>query len=123
MHDQLPMAMPLLQGADRCFYPEKPFCPLCGNTFANGAAYIMCGALAVDPVTRDEVEIPAELESHLNIGFHSSDTEVRGCADITIVKDLHWGQFDLHFCSLACLRRWFNQVIDALEQEAASTMP
>ena len=55
----------------------------------------------------------------LNVGFHGVNPDMSDSADIEIVNDLPGGQFDLSFCSLACLRSWFIGLVDQLEDDLA----
>ena len=50
----------------------------------------------------------------LNVGFHGVNPDMSDSADMEVVYDLPGGQFDLSFCSLACLRSWFLGIVDHL---------
>lgn len=113
------LPLPLLSGTDGSTYPARRDgkCPLCRRTFqaAGGLAYLHCSTLYSDEsgtmVNSDSVD------TEFSIGYHGADVEVRDSVHVTIVESLHHEQFDLNFCSLECLRTWFNSVIDSLARE------
>lgn len=46
------------------------------------------------------------------------NNKVKGdtAANLDIVKDSKHGQFDLYFCSIQCLRTFFNEIVDEFEK-------
>jgi hypothetical protein len=42
---------------------------------------------------------------------------------VEIVRDTTTGQFDLYFCSTACLRRFLNECVDELERRLREADP
>lgn len=56
------------------------------------------------------------LKSYLSISFHGSE-QIRGDGDESymnqnIVEYIPFGEFELNFCSIRCLRNWFNITLD-----------
>lgn len=89
-------------------------CPNCGRAFVSGFAYLSGGALLLSPdnETSNETE---RLKAFLNIGFHGKDGDMRDSTGATLVDDVIGGQFDLNWCSIACMRLWFNRLMDEME--------
>lgn len=56
----------------------------------------------------------------LNIGFHGRESDVRDSADVTVVEDLHGGQFDLQWCSVRCMREWLLGLLQEIETAASA---
>ena len=56
-----------------------------------------------------------KLQAFLHVGVHGTDSEMRDSADIPIVMDLHGGQFDLSWCSVACMRNGLLDVLNKLD--------
>ncbi len=114
------LTLPLLTNTDRCFWPADGFCPICGKAFADGFAYLSAGSLQLDQ-SGDSVNTE-QLQAFFNIGFHSrSDADMKGSADIGIVNNLAGGQFDLQWCSIACMTQWLLQLLEKLEREAKNS--
>jgi hypothetical protein len=88
---------------------------VCGNKLVNGLVYLSAGA--VFDSDSDAPENEPEFETFFNIGYHSPASDVSGCADIAVVEDLVAGQFDLSFCSTACLKQFFSDLVADLEME------
>ncbi len=59
------------------------------------------------------------LKGFLDIGFHGRDPEMRDSGGFTLVKDVPYGQFDLNWCSIECMRKTLNQLLDDLERSIA----
>jgi hypothetical protein len=56
----------------------------------------------------------------LHLGFHGIAPDMRDSADIQVVADLHGGQFDLSWCSVACMRAWLSELVDYIELKTAT---
>jgi hypothetical protein len=77
------------------------------------------GALLLDKRKLNSIHSDRQL-AFMNIGFHGKSPDMSDSADAAIVSDLPGGQFDLSFCSLACLRGWFVDIVDRLEADIAA---
>lgn len=108
---------PVLAGTDRPVYPAGGRCPVCGGPFASGVAYLSAGAL---PLTADGQDgpSPGDLRAFLHLGFHGRAPDMRDSSDVTVVEDLHGGQFDLQWCSVECLRQWLLGLLRRIEAAA-----
>jgi hypothetical protein len=107
--------LPLLSSADRPFFPGNGHCPNCGHAFVQGSAYLSAGALLLSADGQDSIHTD-RLQAFFNVGFHGVDSEMRDSSDIEVVADLHGGQFDLQWCSIACMRQWLNALLDQVER-------
>jgi hypothetical protein len=111
------MSSPVLSASDRPFYPSDSRCPVCRGEFSRGVAYLSAGALLLSADGEDSIESD-RLQAFLNVGFHGSKSDMRDSADVSVVAELHGGQFDLQWCSVGCMREWLLGVLR--EVEAAS---
>lgn len=109
---------PLLSGSDKPFAPPDGRCPACGGTFGKGGvAYLSGGALLLSKDGRNSID-SARLRAFLHFGFHGVDPEMHDSGDVQIVANLQGGQFDLQWCSIACMRAWLLSVLDEVERQA-----
>ena len=107
----------LLSSADRMFHPTDGRCPVCGGDFRRGTAYLSAGALLLSKDGRNSIH-PDRLQAFLHVGFHGPDTEIRDSSDVEVVRDLYGGQFDLQWCSVACMREWLLRLLQEVESQA-----
>jgi hypothetical protein len=107
--------LPVLSSADRPFFPSNGHCPNCGRALVQGFAYLSAGALLLSADGQDSIHTD-RLQAFLNVGFHGVDSEMRDSSDIEVIADLHGGQFDLQWCSIACMRQWLNALLDQVER-------
>lgn len=89
-------------------------CRHCAGPIRGGLAYVEGGALLLDKSEANSIHDNRHI-AFLNVGFHGVISDMSDSADIEVVKNLPGGQFDLCFCSLACLRSWFIELLDQLE--------
>lgn len=104
----------LLSREDRPCYPGDRKCPVCQAESGSGIAYLSAGALLLTEDGQDSIHTDRQ-RAFLHLGFHGCAPDMRDSADIQVVWDLHRDQFDLYWCSVACMRIWFNQLFDAIE--------
>ena len=110
---------PLLSGSGPPFYPADGRCPVCGGAFSRGFAYLSGGALQLSADGQDSVHSdPDRLQAFLHVGFHGRDSDMRDAANVSIVADLHGGQFDLQWCSVRCMREWLLELLREVEVAA-----
>lgn len=60
------------------------------------------------------------MEAFFDIGWHDAHDGGRGVRHpertyVSVLDDVPLGQADLQFCSTQCLRRFFNGIVDAVE--------
>jgi hypothetical protein len=89
-------------------------CRHCAGRIRGGLVYVEGGALLLDESELNSIHSNRH-RAFLNVGFHGVNPGMSDSADIEIVNDLPGGQFNLSFCSLACLRSWFIGLVDQLE--------
>ena len=106
--------LPVLSGSSSAFYPPDRRCPVCGDAFAEGIAYLSGGALLLSKDRQNSVHND-RLEAFLNVGFHGKDPGTRDSGDMMVVDRVSGGQFDLQWCSVRCMRAWLMQLLDELE--------
>jgi len=111
------VVFPVLTEADRPIYPADHRCPMCGGSFELGAAYLSAGALHLSDDGRDSLHCD-RLQAFLHVGFHGSATDMSDSCDVSVVADLHGGQFDLQWCSVARKRQWLLGLLREVESLA-----
>jgi hypothetical protein len=111
---------PLLHNSDPPSLPDKgKGCIVCGKPLTRGFAYISGGATYdLHKWAGRDISMGA----FLNIGFHGKLSDMSDSGDVKVVDDLDGGQFDLLFCSIACLRRFFGMIVDAVEKDIGKRM-
>lgn len=105
---------PILSASDPPFYAASGRCPACGNEFTKGFAYLYSGAMHLSADGRDSLNSDRD-RAFLNVGFHGRDSDMRDSADVSVVSDLHGGQFDLQWCSIECMKEWFLGLLREVE--------
>lgn len=109
------LRFPLLSGTSRDgIYPTDHRCPVCGGDFSNGFAYLSGGSLLLSKDGRNSLHID-RLRAFWHVGFHGKDPDMRDSGNWVLVDDVSGGQFDLHCCSIRCLRASLMQILDQLE--------
>ena len=112
-------SFPVLSGSDKACYPKDGRCPTCGGNFEKGTVYISGGALLLSADGQESIDTD-RLRAFLNVGIHGRDLEMRDSSDITVVEELGGGQFDLTWCSIACLREWLSDLLKQVESLVGS---
>jgi hypothetical protein len=97
---------------------NEAVCRHCAGPIRTGLAYVLGGALLLDTPELNSIHDNRH-RAFMNVGFHGVNPDMSDSADIEVVNDLPGGQFELSFCSLACLRSWFIGIIDQLENDLA----
>ena len=108
------MSYPVLSASDRPFYPADGRCPVCRGEFSRGVAYLSAGALLLSADGEDSMGSD-RLQAFLHVGFHGRNSDMRDSADVSVVAELHGGQFDLQWCSVGCMREWLLGVLRDVE--------
>jgi hypothetical protein len=88
-------------------------------------AIINAGALR--SLGNDRYEMATDSVAFLTMTWHGAHPDTGGSggdagihASIDIADTVAHGQFDLYFCSTACLRQFLNDCVDALEARIES---
>ena len=92
-------------------------CPVCDRALSTQPgvfAFLNGGALRkLDEANADSAD---DLIGFMSIGMHGSQGEA---AAVRIADEAPAGQFEFCFCSIACLRSFFDKAIDELELRLA----
>jgi len=84
-------------------------CPICGQLFKKQVVYIRGGAYGED------IEIMKTSEGFLSAGVHQIDSgDGDNDQNTEIVYDSKGGQFYIAVCSTDCLRRFFLEIVETL---------
>jgi hypothetical protein len=93
-------------------------CPVCSNRISGGVAYFDFGAV-IDLLFLEKKSLPDTImEGFCHIGYHGVNSDMSDSADYCVADGIKGGQLDIYFCSLACLRKWFCDIVDYLERES-----
>ena len=98
-------------------------CLGCGGPIKDGVAYVSAGALLLDDSQDNSIHDDDRHQAFMNVGFHGKQSNMSDSADIEVVNNFPGGQFDLSFCSLACLKSWFVEIVDKLQSDVAAGRP
>ncbi len=67
--------------------------------------------------------LTSALGAFFHVGFHGKNADMSDSGGVEVVKDLDGGQFDLQFCSTACLRQFFSTIVDEVEKSISRQKP
>ena len=103
-------------------FPQEPLCPWCKKNKVlepHSMAILNAGALLPDG---ENWKMADGAEAFFEMLWHGAHTDMNGTgrdpdiyASVEIVRTVAIGQFDLYFCSTACLRAFLNGCVDELE--------
>jgi len=117
------MKFPILSGRHTA-HPNKPLCPQCKKRKVlepHSMAIFDGGALFMNRKKRYG-GLHDQMDGFVSITWHGAhDTGLGADRDIftsvDAALDCRGGQFEIYFCSTACLRAFFNSWVDALEAQ------
>ena len=109
-------------------YPKDSICPVCGKNKIgepDSFAVLQGGAMLYN----DEGDsiFPSNLMGFLELVWHGhhddgiEDEDSNISSVLNIIDNSTDGQFGLYFCSTACLRKFFMELVDDLEQQVVIT--
>ena len=98
------------------WYPLDGRCPVCQSDYSRGFAYLSGGALFLSEDGQDSIDTD-RFQGFLHVGFHGKESDMSDSSGVTIVEDLHGGQFDLQWCSIRCMRKWLLDLLQKVESE------
>ena len=116
------LKFPLIKGK-KWFFPSKPLCPWCRKKKVyepHSMAVVGGGALLLD--RSKKIGAPSErMEGFLDFSWHGAHDGGSGngreiYTRLEIIGDVTGGQFNLYFCSTACLRKFLNACVDELDR-------
>lgn len=87
-------------------YPLDRMCPICGERIRERLVYLSGGA------TADEKVDKSELRGFMAVGIHAADH--RESKNLDVVVNSYGGQFDLGFCSVDCLDKFLQSLVERL---------
>ena len=76
---------------------------------------------AMRQVGKDRYEMATDTRAFMTLIWHGAHSGGKGAlseiyASVDVADEVVNGQFDLYFCSTACLRGFLNYCVDALEE-------
>jgi hypothetical protein len=123
MREAKSIDFPILGEKDRPYIPEKGGnCPICGKSLEKeGIVYLSAGAVSEIPVDKDMPD--PVLKAFFDVGYHGIAVDCSDCVNVCIVEDLEGGQFNVSFCSIQCLKKFFLSIVDALQRKLDQIRP
>ena len=104
-------------------WPADYACPICSKSF-DGAFAVLNGGALMGEGKKGYPSMDARLVGFLDMTWHGAhhhadpkDNDVY--TGLFIADQCADGQFDLYFCSTACLRKFLNSCVDRLERRVA----
>jgi hypothetical protein len=92
-------------------------CQVCSKRISGGFAYFSFGAVIDLFVLKKKKLSDTMMEGFCHMGYHGTDSSVTDSANYCVADGIKGGQLDIHFCSLACLKKWFCDIVDDLESQ------
>ena len=74
---------------------------------------------AMKPTAPESYTMAEEDAAFMTLIWHSNDPANYDDASVEIAELVSTGQFELYFCSTACLRAFLNYCVDELEHKRA----
>jgi hypothetical protein len=110
------MEFPVIKKSNKPFYPTESICPICNADRTKlGSSFFVLHGGALKKVNEEFFISTDDLVGFLSLSYHpGEDSKVSG-ATLDIVENSRLGQFDIYFCSIDCMRAFFNKSIDKLE--------
>jgi hypothetical protein len=113
------LALPL-NLKDSPAWPRHGRCPMCDKELDGAFAVINGGALMGEG--DGTASLDGRLIGHLNLTWHGAHHHVKPSDNdvyvgVDVVEEAACGQFDLNFCSTACMRAFLNKSVDELEKQ------
>jgi len=99
---------------------EAGFCPVCFRRIEGGFAGFSFGAVVDLFVLKDAGLSDDVLEGFCWVFYHGVDPNMSDSVDYPIADGVPGGQMDIEFCSLACLKKWFCDIVDVLQAQLAA---
>ena len=104
-------------------FPDKAVCPWCRKQKVyepHSMAILNAGAMR--QVGKERYEMAADTAAFLTLTWHGAHSGGQGqwpevYTSVDVAAQVSSGQFDLYFCSTACLRGFLNYCVDALEKQ------
>jgi hypothetical protein len=93
--------------------------PHCQKPMSTFKESIILNGGFLEKVGEDSFSANSELLPFLTLGYHiNNETAHFGLSNDLIQEENHTlGQFELNFCSIVCLRKWFEEKVMKLEQD------
>lgn len=111
------MKLPVISKKSKtAYYPVDKICPICGTdrTTLNSEFYVLNGGV-LKKNGKDAYTMDKDLIGFLSLYFHPGENSSKNWHRVDIVDGATNGQFDIHFCSIQCLRIFFDNIISKIE--------
>ncbi len=117
----MPKQYPLLS-QENTFLPKGTNrCPQCGQIPSSGELPMVMNGGALQKDGPDSYSMtPPDIHAFWDLSWHSH-LENDAHAFLEVACLTQGGQFEFCFCSPACLRAFFNELVDDFEQELANS--
>jgi hypothetical protein len=95
-------------------------CPGCAVRIEGPFAYFIFGSVVELTLLEEKGLDDNILEGFCHLGYHGSKSDMSDSADFAVAESAVRGQMDVHFCSIACMKKWFCDIADFLETQLAN---
>jgi hypothetical protein len=115
------MKLPIIRKSQSIF-PTKALCPICkqAKVFEPHKFVSLSGGACLMAKSEKDSGPDSKMEGFFNIICHGKEGAKNNYYLVfDIVKDIIGGQFEFYFCSVSCLRKWINDLLDHVEEKEA----
>ena len=97
-------------------------CMICSRLFSEcrGATFTLTAGALLMSRTGKSGGMSERLRGFMSLSFHGRPGECEVFTSIEVVDSAPFGQFDLNFCSLRCLRLFFRDIVRLLKMNIAN---
>ena len=98
-------------GEGQAYFPQGNTCPMCGKDILGNFIELQGGALL--KTGKNTASCSDRLTGHLCMIAHYDDDDIYKHVDIA--EDTKDGQFDIHTCSIECMKKLLCKALDKLQ--------
>jgi hypothetical protein len=90
-------------------YPDNHKCPICNKQFNDDFVTFNAGALINNKIPNPNIKIGA-------FGLFSLHYDSKNKHNsVNFAEDVKLGQYEIYTCSIKCMKKLFNNIIDSLK--------
>jgi hypothetical protein len=119
---------PLIHDETNSYIPDISKCPICGADFVEtGFVFFTGGVLPMKSKGNMIIKHNLNFRMFLDVGFHGNEFTNEKLIPLGLPETYTFfsiidkygkdNEFEFNFCSVECLRKWFNRICDDLINE------
>ncbi len=118
MKKNFEIAFPIISKETKPFYPSENICPICNtDRRLSSSEFYVLNVGALEKVSKNTSMMSDKLEGFCHISYHPGEDSEENGFKVDIVEAAKCGQFDIYFCSINCMRTFFNTIVDTVEKK------